>query len=208
MVLAATNFPWEIDEALVRRLEKRIHIPLPDADARRRMFDLNMRTINLSDDMDVQVLADKTEGYSGADISLICRDASLMSMRRAIEGKTPEAIRAMPKVKTKENKVVTVSKYKMQEQLELPITLADFLSALAKTKPSVNPEDIKKFDEVEKKRKGEKKLLFRIFIFFSSVEQGSRISVKKLKRITVQKNSSRKSHTSEKPQLFFFNQKN
>jgi katanin p60 ATPase-containing subunit A1 len=61
MVLAATNFPWEIDEALVRRLEKRIHIPLPDADARRRMFDLNMRTINLADDMDVQVLADKTE---------------------------------------------------------------------------------------------------------------------------------------------------
>jgi katanin p60 ATPase-containing subunit A1 len=56
-----------------------------------------------------------------------------MSMRRAIEGKSPEAIRAMPK-----------------EQLELPITLADFLSALAKTKPSVNPEDIKKFDEWSK----------------------------------------------------------
>jgi katanin p60 ATPase-containing subunit A1 len=77
-----------------------------------------------------------SQGYSGADVSLICRDASLMSMRRAIEGKTPEAIRAMPK-----------------EQLELPITLSDFLSALAKTKPSVNPEDIKKFEEVRIEKK-------------------------------------------------------
>lgn len=128
MVLAATNFPWEIDEALVRRLEKRIHIPLPDLEARKQMFDLNMRTINLSPDMNVMALAEKTEGYSGADISLICRDASLMSMRRAIEGKTPDEIRNMPK-----------------EQLELPITLQDFLNALGKTKPSVNPEDLKKF---------------------------------------------------------------
>ncbi len=61
MVLAATNFPWEIDEALVRRLEKRIHIPLPDAEARHRMFDLNMRTIALAADMDVAQLAAKTE---------------------------------------------------------------------------------------------------------------------------------------------------
>jgi katanin p60 ATPase-containing subunit A1 len=47
MVLAATNFPWEIDEALVRRLEKRIHIPLPCKDARTTMFELNMRSIKL-----------------------------------------------------------------------------------------------------------------------------------------------------------------
>jgi hypothetical protein len=61
MVLAATNFPWEIDEALVRRLEKRIHIPLPDPEARHRMFDLNMRSIALASDMDVGLLASKTE---------------------------------------------------------------------------------------------------------------------------------------------------
>lgn len=47
MVLAATNFPWEIDEALVRRLEKRIHIPLPCKEARTTMFELNMRSIKL-----------------------------------------------------------------------------------------------------------------------------------------------------------------
>ncbi len=45
----------------------------------------------------VDLLTCSSQGYSGADISLICRDASLMSMRRAIEGKSPEEIRAMPK---------------------------------------------------------------------------------------------------------------
>ena len=89
-----------------------------------------MRSINLSSDMDVSQLAEKTEGYSGSDISLICRDASLMSMRRAIEGKTPDEIKNMPK-----------------EQLEMPITLSDFMGALSKTKPSVNPEDLKKFEK-------------------------------------------------------------
>jgi katanin p60 ATPase-containing subunit A1 len=53
-----------------------------------------------------------------------------MSMRRAIDGKTPEEIRNMPK-----------------DQLELPISMADFMAGLQKTKPSVNPEDIKKFDK-------------------------------------------------------------
>ena len=43
MVLATTNCPWDLDEAMRRRLEKRIHIPLPDLDARTEMFRLHLR---------------------------------------------------------------------------------------------------------------------------------------------------------------------
>ena len=43
MVLAATNFPWDIDEALRRRLEKRIYIPLPELDARRELMRINFK---------------------------------------------------------------------------------------------------------------------------------------------------------------------
>ena len=52
MVLATTNCPWDLDEALRRRLEKRIYIPLPDATARQTMFNLYLRDVKVSCDED------------------------------------------------------------------------------------------------------------------------------------------------------------
>jgi katanin p60 ATPase-containing subunit A1 len=100
MVLAATNFPWEIDEALRRRLEKRIYIPLPDLEARKELIQLNLSTIKISDDVKLDDLSEKTEGYSGADITNICRDAAMMSMRKRIKGLTPDQIKNIPKGKS------------------------------------------------------------------------------------------------------------
>lgn len=48
MVLAATNFPWDIDEALRRRLEKRIYIPLPAAPERRELMQLSLKVSRMS----------------------------------------------------------------------------------------------------------------------------------------------------------------
>ena len=47
MVLAATNFPWDIDEALRRRLEKRIYIPLPTTEGREALLKINLRLVNV-----------------------------------------------------------------------------------------------------------------------------------------------------------------
>ncbi len=66
-------------------------------------------------------------------------------MRRAIEGKTPEEIRSMPKDRVSRAFCFVLFVFDICFQLEEPIALADFMSALGKTKPSVNPEDIKKF---------------------------------------------------------------
>lgn len=63
LVLGATNIPWALDNAIKRRFEKRIYIPLPEVDARRRMFELNVGTTpcELTRE-DYTKLAKKTEG--------------------------------------------------------------------------------------------------------------------------------------------------
>eukprot|EP01112_Ceratiomyxa_fruticulosa_P012966 TRINITY_DN3619_c0_g1_i1.p1 TRINITY_DN3619_c0_g1~~TRINITY_DN3619_c0_g1_i1.p1 ORF type:complete len:578 (+),score=135.58 TRINITY_DN3619_c0_g1_i1:353-2086(+) len=125
IVLGATNFPWQLDEALRRRMEKRIYIPLPDAEGRKQLLKINLRQVKLSEDVDLDTLATKTEGYSGADITSVCRDASFMAMRRRIRGLTPEEIKNLNK-----------------ETLDLPVSKADFEEALSKVQSSVSKNDL------------------------------------------------------------------
>lgn len=81
-VLAASNFPFDLDPALLRRLEKRILVPLPNEEEREGMF----RTFLTSDiaqaEIDFKKLAQKTENYSGSDIKLICKEAAMETLRK------------------------------------------------------------------------------------------------------------------------------
>ena len=88
MVLAATNRPQDLDEAIRRRLEKRIYIPLPSEKARHQLFETNLRSVIIDKDVCFEKLVEMTEGYSGADISSVCRDAAMMPLRRRLEGVT------------------------------------------------------------------------------------------------------------------------
>ncbi|XP_059156573.1 katanin p60 ATPase-containing subunit A1-like [Physella acuta] len=128
MVLAATNFPWDLDEALRRRLEKRIYIPLPDAEGRKQLLDINLKEVETGPDVDISKIADMLDGYSGADITCVCRDAAMMSFRRRIAGLRPDEIRQIPK-----------------DELTLPTTMEDFTEAIKKVNKSVSQEDIEKY---------------------------------------------------------------
>ena len=92
VVLATSNKPWDLDEAMRRRLERRIYVPLPDEPARLAMLMIHLKGLQLADDVDLPALAARTAGYSGADLQLVCRDASMMPMRRMVEGKSPAEI--------------------------------------------------------------------------------------------------------------------
>ena len=82
-MLGATNIPWVLDAAIRRRFEKRIYIPLPEAPARCTMFKLSMGSTPTSiTDADYNVLASKTDGYSGADINMVVRDALMQPVRK------------------------------------------------------------------------------------------------------------------------------
>jgi vacuolar protein-sorting-associated protein 4 len=83
LILGATNAPWDLDSAARRRFEKRIYIPLPDREAREALVRLKTRGIGGAiGDADVAQIAEWTEGYSGADIAIICRDAAMAPLNK------------------------------------------------------------------------------------------------------------------------------
>lgn len=82
-VLAASNTPWDLDGAVLRRLEKRIHVGLPDKNARKDMFRSFLKG-HIDPACDFDEIARKTEGYSGADIDIICREATMRTVRNVI----------------------------------------------------------------------------------------------------------------------------
>lgn len=83
LVLGATNVPWELDPAVRRRFEKRIYISLPEKDARKKMFKLNLgNTPNSLTEENYEVLGEMTEHYSGSDISTVVKDALMEPIRK------------------------------------------------------------------------------------------------------------------------------
>ncbi|XP_072938129.1 katanin p60 ATPase-containing subunit A-like 2 [Epargyreus clarus] len=85
-LLANSNMPWEIDAAMLRRLEKRIYIPLPDVKTRAALFEtlLSTKNIELVPPVDFEELARRTEGYSGSDIKLVCKEALMATVRKML----------------------------------------------------------------------------------------------------------------------------
>ncbi|KAI5651660.1 ATPase family associated with various cellular activities (AAA) domain-containing protein [Phthorimaea operculella] len=126
-LLANTNMPWDLDPAMLRRLEKRIYIPLPDFKTRVELFEkfLGVKNIEMVPKVDFQELARKTEGYSGSDIKLVCKEALMSTVRKmlptmAVKGGTP----------TRKDK----------------LHLSEILTAIEKTKP-VSKNLAKKHEE-------------------------------------------------------------
>ncbi len=86
VVIAATNRPDILDPALLRpgRFDKIIYVPPPDTRARLEILKIHTRKMPLAEDVDLELLALKTEGYSGADIAALCREAALLALREDI----------------------------------------------------------------------------------------------------------------------------
>ncbi|XP_059634158.1 uncharacterized protein LOC132276646 [Cornus florida] len=83
-VLAATNLPWELDVAMLRCLEKRILVPLPEPKARRAMFDELLPSTPGEEELPYDILVERTEGYSGSDIRLVYKKAAMQPLRRVM----------------------------------------------------------------------------------------------------------------------------
>lgn len=85
-VVAATNRPDRIDKALLRpgRLDRIVYVPLPDTNSRKQIFDIQLKKMPISDDLNVNYLVQKTEGYSGAEVLAVCHEAALKALEENI----------------------------------------------------------------------------------------------------------------------------
>ena len=126
MVLAATNRPQDLDEALRRRLEKRVYIPLPSKDGREALLKINMKGLDLEDGIDWNHIVEKTDGFSGADMSNICREAAMMPLRR--------------KLKASGIKLDEIDQ--LRKEIDVPVSMADFDQALKNTSKSVSQANL------------------------------------------------------------------
>jgi SpoVK/Ycf46/Vps4 family AAA+-type ATPase len=115
-VIGATNKPWDLDWAFIRRFQKRILVPLADHGTRLNMLKHYSSNLQISSDVDLHELARLSEGFSGSDIRDVCQSAQL-----SLIGEFFESGKAMDKAATPR-----------------PLTMADFRQILEERKPSVS----------------------------------------------------------------------
>ncbi len=122
----ATNSPWKLAPRTLRRFSRRIHVPLPDYDARLEIFKINIfkkPKINIVENVHLDELAKITEGYSGDDIKKICMDVWYIPIHELMD----------------EGRIDTGMPRKVNRN--------DFLSALKNRKNSVTPEVARRYVE-------------------------------------------------------------
>ncbi|XP_050666025.1 spastin isoform X2 [Leptidea sinapis] len=128
VVMAATNRPQELDEAALRRFPKRVYVTLPDVRTRdallRRVLTRGAAASTLSDH-ELARLAALTDGYSGSDLTALCRDAALGPIREL----DPEEVKCL------------------DLSLVRSITYQDFIDALKRIRPSVSPHSLVAYEK-------------------------------------------------------------
>jgi transitional endoplasmic reticulum ATPase len=96
LFMGATNVPWQLDPAVLRpgRFDEKVYIPLPDGPARRKLLDLYLAHRPLAAEVDLDAIAAKLDGYSGADIKYICDRSAVVPFLRSVASGTEGEITA------------------------------------------------------------------------------------------------------------------
>jgi vacuolar protein-sorting-associated protein 4 len=153
LVLGATNLPWEIDQAVRRRFEKRIYISLPDIESRVAILKYSIgKTPHWLTDEDFREVGEGTEGYSGSDMATLCKDAIMSPLRKCQAAKKfvklPDG-KLTPTFNSDPNGI-EMNMYTMANPELLvapPVLKEDFMLSLTRSKKTVANEDLKVFED-------------------------------------------------------------
>ncbi|TGO25221.1 hypothetical protein BPAE_0085g00410 [Botrytis paeoniae] len=152
LVLGATNIPWQLDAAIRRRFQRRVHISLPDLPARTKMFEISVGTTPCElVASDYRKLGELSEGYSGSDISIAVQDA-LMQPVRKIQTAThykkvmSDGIEKLTPCSPGDAGAMEMSWTEVDSDklLEPPLQVKDFIKAIKGARPTVSQEDIQR----------------------------------------------------------------
>lgn len=121
IVIAATNLPNAIDPALRRpgRFDREITIPIPDREGRHEIIEIHSRGMPLNDDVELNIIADVTHGFVGADLEALCREAAMSALRRLL-----------PEID------FSAAEIPYERLAALTVTMDDFRAALCEVSPS------------------------------------------------------------------------
>ncbi|KAF2204106.1 AAA-domain-containing protein [Delitschia confertaspora ATCC 74209] len=150
LILGATNIPWQLDSAIRRRFQRKVHISLPDFPARMKMFELAVGSTPCElKQADYKKLAELSEGYSGSDISIAVQDALMQPVRliqtathykkvmqNGMEKFTPCSPGDADAIE------MTWTDIDGEQLAEPPLRVKDFVRAIAASRPTVSKEDL------------------------------------------------------------------
>ncbi|GLI80982.1 vacuolar protein sorting-associated protein 4 [Penicillium ochrochloron] len=155
LILGATNIPWQLDAAIRRRFQRRVHISLPDFNARMKMFMLAVGSTPCHmTQADYRTLAEMSEGYSGSDISIAVQDALMQPVRKIqtathYKKVTVEGVEKLTPCSPGDAGAVEMTwlSVEAEQLLEPPLVLKDFIKAVKNSRPTVSQEDLTRNSE-------------------------------------------------------------
>ncbi|WP_018258995.1 CDC48 family AAA ATPase [Halomicrobium katesii] len=130
VVIATSNRPDLIDNALLRpgRLDRHIHVPVPDVAGRRKIFEVHTDSKPLDSEVDLDDLAERTDGYVGADIEAVCREASMQTARGFLDDERDDQDNSVDEIK---------------------LLQSDFDDAIQEISPSVDAETKRHYEQLQ-----------------------------------------------------------
>ncbi|KAJ9132564.1 Vacuolar protein sorting-associated protein VPS4 [Coniochaeta hoffmannii] len=155
LVLGATNIPWQLDAAIRRRFQRRVHISLPDLPARTTMFKLAVGdTPTALHAEDFRELAKAAEGYSGSDIAIVVQDALMQPVRKIQQATHFKRLMVNGEEKftpcspgDPDAIEMTWEHVESEKLLEPRVEKKDFIKAIKASRPTVSEVDLRKNEE-------------------------------------------------------------
>jgi len=142
LVLAATNRPFDLDEAVLRRLPRRLLVDLPDTENRLKILKVILKNEDLSSSVDLNEIAKLTEGYSGSDLNSLCIAAAYQPIREFLKKEKKQQEPPLEQTPSPQQPQLPQKQDINPEERETPplreMIMSDFVNAMKEISASVS----------------------------------------------------------------------